>query len=155
MKVVVQRVKRASVSVNQKTVAKINQGFLLLVGLSKTDTLDEVKYIARKIAKLRVFSDLEDKMNLSINDVQGEILSISQFTLYGDTHKSNRPSFTEAMNYKLAKPIYDIFNKILREKYHIKVLEGIFGENMDITLVNDGPVTIIIEKKKHWLYLTK
>ena len=149
MKVVVQRVKKASVSVNQKIVAKINQGFLLLVGLSKTDTLDEVKYITRKIAKLRVFSDLEDKMNLSINDVLGEILSISQFTLYGDTNKSNRPSFTEAMDYKLAKPIYDIFNKILREEYNLKVSEGIFGENMDVSLVNDGPVTIIIEKNKH------
>jgi len=155
MKVVVQRVKKASVSVNQKIVAKINQGFLLLVGLSKTDTLDEVKYITRKIAKLRVFSDLEDKMNLSINDVLGEILSISQFTLYGDTNKSNRPSFTEAMDYKLAKPIYDIFNKILREEYNLKVSEGIFGENMDVSLVNDGPVTIIIEKNKHWFDLTK
>jgi D-tyrosyl-tRNA(Tyr) deacylase len=148
MKVIVQRVKEASVSVNQKIVSKIKHGYLLLVGLSKTDTIDEVNYIARKIAKLRVFSDSEERMNLSINDVSGEILSISQFTLYGDTYKSNRPSFTEAMNYELAKPIYDSFNKILRNEYNLNVFEGIFGEYMDVSLVNDGPVTIIIEKNK-------
>lgn len=155
MKVVVQRVKEAQVSVDQKVVSKIKHGFLLLVGLNKTDTIEEVKYIARKIAKLRVFSDNEGKMNLSIKDVSGEVLSISQFTLYGDAHKSNRPSFTEAMNYLSAKPIYESFNEILRNEYNLNVFEGIFGEYMDVGLVNDGPVTIIIEKNKQWLHLTK
>ncbi len=148
MKVVVQRVTEASVTVNHKIVSRINKGFLLLVGLSKTDTIDEIKYVARKIAKLRVFSDVDDKMNLSINDVHGEILSISQFTLYGETHKSNRPSFTEAMSYKLAKPLYETFNDILRNEYGLRVSEGVFGENMDVNLINNGPVTIIIEKNK-------
>ncbi|MBI9009290.1 MAG: D-tyrosyl-tRNA(Tyr) deacylase [Tenericutes bacterium] len=146
MKVVVQRVKEASVSVNQKVVSSIKQGYLLLVGFHKTDSLNELEYIARKIAKLRVFSDNDDKMNLSIDDVSGEILSISQFTLYGETHKSNRPSFTEAMDYKLANDYYGSFNDILRKKYGLNVLIGAFGENMDVSLVNDGPVTIIIEK---------
>lgn len=146
MRVVVQRVKEASVSVNDKVVSKINKGFLLFVGLKSTDTLNEVNYIARKIAKLRIFSDENDKMNLSIDQVNGEILSISQFTLYGDTAKSNRPSFTEAMNYQIANQIYEQFNEILRTDYNLKVSPGVFGENMDIKLTNDGPVTIIIEK---------
>jgi D-tyrosyl-tRNA(Tyr) deacylase len=148
MKVIVQRVKEASVSVNDKIISKINQGYVLLVGLNKTDTIDEAKYVARKIAKLRVFSDNEDKMNLSIDDVSGEILSISQFTIYGDATKSNRPSFTEAMSFELAKPLYDLFNNILRKEYKLNVMEGIFGEYMSVRLVNDGPVTIIIEKNK-------
>lgn len=148
MRVVVQRVKEANVQVDNKVVSSIKQGYLLLVGIKTTDTIDEIRYVARKIAKLRVFSDKDDKMNLSIDDINGKVLSISQFTLYGDTSKSNRPSFTKAMNYKLAEDVYLQFNRILREEYSLEVLEGVFGENMSISLINDGPVTIIIEKNK-------
>lgn len=146
MKVVVQRVKRASVSVNNSVRSSIQDGYMLLVGLSQSDTLSEVQYVASKIAKLRVFSDQEGKLNLSIKQVNGEILSISQFTLYGDTSKSNRPGFSNAMNYKDADVLYQEFNRILREDYGINVYPGVFGEHMEIALVNDGPVTIIIEK---------
>lgn len=146
MKVVVQRVSKASVTVNDKVISEINQGFMLLVGLNKSDNLDTVKYVARKVANLRIFSDENNMINLSIKDVKGEILSISQFTLYGDTKKSNRPSFTHAMNYIEAEKIYQQFNEILRNEYDIEVQEGVFGADMDISLVNQGPVTIIIEK---------
>ena len=146
MRVVVQRVSRASVSVHNEVISKINHGYVLLVGLNKTDTLDHIKYVARKVANLRIFSDENGLMNLSIKDVKGEILSISQFTLYGETKKSNRPSFTDAMNYKDAEGIYHQFNEILRNEYDLNVLAGKFGENMQVSLVNDGPVTIIIEK---------
>ncbi|XMB72546.1 D-aminoacyl-tRNA deacylase [Mycoplasmatota bacterium WC30] len=146
MKVIVQRVKTASVTCNGKVFSKIDQGFLLFVGLKQGDTFEEVNYVARKVAKLRIFSDENDKMNLDINDVSGKILSISQFTLYGDTNKSNRPSFTTAMNYKEADLLYNKFNQILRNDYNIEVLTGVFGEHMDVALINDGPVTITIEK---------
>ena len=146
MKVIVQRVKTASVTCNGEVVSKIDQGFLVLVGLKQGDSFEEVKYIARKVAKLRIFSDKEGKLNLDINDISGQILSISQFTLYGETIKSNRPSFTTAMNYKEADELYKKFNQLLRDNYNIEVLTGMFGEHMDVSLVNDGPVTIIIEK---------
>ncbi len=146
MRVVVQRVSQASVSVNKEVISHINHGYVLLVGLNKTDTIDHIKYVARKVANLRIFSDENDLMNLSIKEVKGDILSISQFTLYGETKKSNRPSFTEAMNYKEAEKIYHQFNEILRNEYGLNVLTGMFGENMQVSLVNDGPVTIIIEK---------
>lgn len=146
MRVVVQRVKEASVSVEEEIVSKIGKGYLLLVGMKKGDTLKEVEYVARKISKLRIFDDSEGKLNLSIKDIDGEILSISQFTLYGETHKSNRPGFSDAMNYELANDLYLKFNNILRDEYNINVLPGVFGSHMDISLINDGPVTIIIEK---------
>ncbi len=146
MKVIVQRVKTASVACNGEIVSKIDQGLLLLVGLKQGDTIKEVKYVARKVAKLRIFSDNNDKLNLDINEISGKILSISQFTLYGDTVKSNRPSFTTAMNYKEADILYKQFNQLLREEYNIEVLTGVFGEHMDVALINDGPVTITIEK---------
>ena len=146
MRVVVQRVKKASVSVDEKVVSKIDKGYLLLVGIRTDDTLKEIEYIARKVSKLRVFDDSEGKLNLSIKDISGEILSISQFTLYGETHKSNRPGFTQAMDYESANKLYLKFNQILNEEYGINVLPGVFGSNMDVMLVNDGPVTIILEK---------
>jgi D-tyrosyl-tRNA(Tyr) deacylase len=147
MKVVVQRVKTASVEVNNEIVSKINQGYLLLVGLKRTDTINEIEYIARKVSNLRIFNDSEDKLNLSIKDVSGEILSISQFTIYGDANKSNRPSFIEAMEYQKANDMYLAFNQILRDKYGLNVLPGVFGEHMNVSLINDGPVTIILEKE--------
>lgn len=146
MKVIVQRVKQASVSVNQNIISQIKKGYVLLVGFKKEDSLKEVEYVARKIANLRIFSDNNNKLNLSIKQVNGEILSISQFTVYGDVNKSNRPSFTESMNFQDAKKLYLKFNRILRDRYQIEVFEGIFGEEMVVSLKNDGPVTIIVEK---------
>lgn len=144
MKVVVQRVKYAKVSVNQEEIGAIEKGFLLYVGLKKGDTLKDCQKIADKIAKLRVFEDAADKMNLSLQDVSGEILSISQFTLYGNTQKGNRPSFTDAMEPDLAEEFFEAFNTELREK-GIFVATGSFGDHMEITSLNDGPVTFILE----------
>ncbi len=146
MKVIVQRVSEGSVLVNNTTISKINNGYLLLVGFKKGDSLKEVEYVARKIANLRIFSDDNGLLNLSIKQVNGEILSISQFTIYGSVNKSNRPSFTDAMSYSEAKELYLKFNEMLKNVYNITVKEGIFGEDMLVKLTNDGPVTIIIEK---------
>jgi len=146
MRVIVQRVKCADVKVHDSIKAAIETGFLLLVGFTHDDDDLTVKQMARKVANLRIFSDEEGKMNLSLNQVKGEILSISQFTLYGDTSKTNRPSFTQAKSYLEADKLYQEFNEILRKDYGFVVKSGIFGEHMEIGLVNDGPVTIIIEK---------
>ncbi|MFO7968626.1 MAG: D-aminoacyl-tRNA deacylase [Candidatus Izemoplasmatales bacterium] len=145
MKVIVQRVLEASVIVNKKIVNQINNGYLLLVGLKTDDKLKDLEYCARKVAKLRIFSDDAGLMNLDIKKVRGEILSISQFTLYGDIKKQNRPGFSQAMNYELAQEMYNKFNDILRNTYNLEVYDGLFGENMKISSVNDGPVTIIID----------
>ncbi len=146
MRVVVQRVKEASVQVDKKIVSKIEKGFLLLVGIRKDDTLKEIEYVAKKVGKLRIFDDSDGKLNLGIKEIDGEILSISQFTLYGETHKSNRPGFSLAMEYEKANQLYLKFNEILRKEFKINVLPGVFGAHMDVSLINDGPVTIIIEK---------
>ncbi len=147
MKIIVQRVKSASCTVDNKTVAEIKNGYLLLVGLTHTDTLKEVEYLAKRIAKIRLFEDEDGKMNKSILDLNYEILSISQFTLYANTSKGNRPSFTQAMAPKEAKNLYEALTKILNEEYHIKTFNGIFGAYMEISLINDGPVTITLESK--------
>ena len=147
MRVVVQRVSKASVKVNGKIISAIDNGFLLLVGFTQGDGLDQVNYVARKISRLRVFEDEQGLMNLDINQVKGKILSISQFTVYGDATKSNRPSFTKALNYEEANKLYLNFNKILSQEYNLEVHSGVFGEHMDIELINSGPVTIIIEKE--------
>lgn len=147
MKVVVQRVKSASVSIDNKLISTIKEGFLLLVGFTHSDDLKTIEYVARKVAKLRIFSDSHGQLNLDINQVNGQILSISQFTVYGDVKKSNRPSFTDARNYEEALKLYQKFNEILRNDYGLEVKEGEFGSEMDIALVNSGPVTIIIEKE--------
>ena len=144
MRVVVQRVSSASVTVNNQLISEINQGFLLLVGLKKDDDFKTIEEMAKKISKLRIFSDEMGLMNLNINQVKGEILSISQFTLYGDVKKQNRPGFTEAMHYVEAEGMYQRFNQFLRDN-QLVVKEGLFGEHMDVALVNDGPVTIIID----------
>ena len=145
MKVIVQRVLEASVIVNKKIVNQINNGYLLLVGLKTDDKLKDLEYCARKVAKLRIFSDDAGLMNHDIKKVNGEILSISQFTLYGDIKKQNRPGFSQAMDYESAQEMYSKFNDILRNTYNLEVYAGLFGENMKISLVNDGPVTIIID----------
>ncbi len=147
MKIVVQRVKNASCTVDNQVVSKINQGYLLLVGLTHTDTIKEVEYLAKKIANLRVFEDSEGKLNKSIIDINGEILNISQFTIYANTKKGNRPSFTDAMKPDLALPLYESLSRILNDEYNINTLNGKFGAMMDIELINDGPVTVILESK--------
>ena len=147
MKIVVQRVKRASCTVNNEVISKINNGYLLFVGFTQNDTLKEVEYLAKKVANLRIFEDEGGKLNKSIIDKNYQILSISQFTLYGDASKGNRPSFTKALEPKKALELYLILNKILKNEYKINTLNGAFGEHMDIKLINDGPVTIILESK--------
>ena len=145
MRVVVQRVLKASCFIDGNTYSSINKGFLLLVGFTNKDTKAEADYIAKKIAGLRVFEDENGKMNLSLDKVSGDILSISQFTLYADTRYGNRPSFTDALNPTLASELYDYFNEKLRS-YNIEVKTGVFGADMKIELINDGPVTIIYDE---------
>lgn len=144
MRVLVQRVHEASCSVQDQVLSAIQTGYLLLVGFTHSDTIEEVKKAARKIANLRIFSDAEGKMNLSIQEVDGEILSISQFTLYADPKSGNRPSFTSSMQPQDAERLYQAFNREL-EKHNLIVKTGKFGEHMDIALTNNGPVTVLIE----------
>lgn len=146
MKVVLQRSKKASVTVDGTVTGAIEHGYVLLVGLTHTDTQEDAVYVAKKIAGLRLFEDEDGKMNRSIDETGGAILSVSQFTLYGDTRKGRRPSFIEAARPETAEPLYDYFNEQLRA-YGLTVETGIFGAMMDVALVNDGPVTIIVESK--------
>ncbi len=145
MKVVLQRVQRASVTIAQKRIAQIKNGALLLVGFGQNDDEQTVDYLARKISKSRIFSDQNGKINLAINDVQGQILSVSQFTLYADTAKGNRPSFVDALNPQQAQKLYELFNEKLRAS-GCDVQTGVFGADMQVELVNDGPLTIIYER---------
>ena len=146
MKIVIQRVKQASVSIGSKLYNQIQQGLLLLVGVAPDDAQEDVAYAVRKITNMRIFSDDEDKMNLSVKDVNGEILSISQFTLYADTKKGNRPAFTSAAKPDLASQLYDDFNELLSREIPVKT--GVFAADMQVALVNDGPVTIVLDTKK-------
>ena len=145
MRVVVQRVTKASCTIDGSVYSQIEKGYLLLVGFTHTDTIKEVKYLAKKIAGLRVFEDENGKMNLSLKAVGGKILSISQFTLYADTKDGNRPAFIKAMNPKEANNLYEAFNEELRT-FDIEVFTGVFGADMKIDLLNDGPVTIIYDE---------
>lgn len=147
MRAVIQRVKEASVAIDNEIVGAIHQGFMILLGIHEDDTLEDVAYLTRKIAKLRVFEDTEGKMNLDITSVNGQILSISQFTLYADTKKGNRPSFVKAARPEVAIPLYEAFNQSL-ETQGLVVATGQFGANMQISLINDGPVTIMIDSKE-------
>ena len=145
MKFVVQRVKNASVKVDEQIVGEINKGFLVLIGITHEDTKENADYLVKKLVNLRVFRDEEEKMNLSLKDVGGELLLISQFTLYANCEKGNRPSFVEAAKPDKANELYEY---IIKEcKKQIDVVEtGIFGADMKVSLLNDGPVTIILEK---------
>ncbi len=143
MRVVVQRVKSASVKVNQKEIASIAKGFLLYIGITDTDDEKIVQKTATKVKNLRIFEDENQKLNLNLKQVNGSILAVSQFTLYGDTKGNNRPSFIKAARPEIAKPLYESFIKHLNQDFEVK--SGIFQEDMDILSVNDGPVTIIIE----------
>lgn len=147
MRVVIQRSKKASVSIENKVVGKITHGFVLLVGIEEADTKEDVDYLVRKISKLRIFEDEEGKMNLSLADVQGEILSISQFTLHANTKKGNRPSFIDAARPVTAVPLYETFNQELKNAGFV-VETGEFGADMQVALVNDGPVTILMDSKQ-------
>lgn len=145
MRAVVQRVTYSSVEVNGEIVGRINKGFNVLIGISKDDTEEDMNYIRDKIINLRVFSDENDKMNLSLLDIKGDILLISQFTLYGDARKGRRPNFMNALGGDEAKNFYDKFVKMMKET-GLKVETGIFGADMKVSLINDGPVTIMLEK---------
>lgn len=145
MKIVIQRVANAQVEVDKKVVGKIGKGFLVLVGVTHEDTKENADYLVKKLCKLRVFTDENDKMNLSLKDVNGEILIVSQFTLYANCKDGNRPSFVEAAKPEQANELYEYFCSEC-EKNDIKVEKGIFGADMKVSLLNDGPVTIIIEK---------
>ena len=147
MRIVLQRVKSASVAIEGSVVGEINQGFLLLVGVEPDDTRDDASYLARKIAGMRIFSDENGKMNLAIDQVGGKILSVSQFTLFADTKKGNRPSFTGAASPEAANKLYEEFNEILRTEYGLIVETGEFGADMQVSLVNDGPVTTLPDTK--------
>ena len=147
MRIVLQRVKSANVAIEGSVVSEIEQGFLLLVGVGSDDTRDDASYLARKIAGMRIFSDENGKMNLSIDQVGGKILSVSQFTLFTDTKKGNRPSFTGAASPEAANKLYEEFNEILRTEYGLIVETGEFGADMQVSLVNDGPVTILLDTK--------
>ena len=146
MRAVIQRVSQAKVVVDDNTVGQIGKGFMILLGVYEQDTQTDVDYLVGKISKLRVFEDDQQKMNRSIIDVGGEILSISQFTLFADTKKGNRPSFVQAAKPDVAIPLYEAFNEGLRQA-GIPVETGIFGADMKCHLVNDGPVTIIIDSQ--------
>ena len=145
MKIILQKVKKASVSVDNKIVGNIDKGYCLLVGVHKESTEEDARYLAKKIAQARLFEDENDKINLSLKDVGGSILSVSQFTLYADTKKGNRPSFTSAAGAEKANELYEKFNKYLKEE-GVTVETGIFQTMMEVNIVNDGPVTIVYEK---------
>lgn len=145
MKLVVQRVSKASVEVDSKMVGKIGQGFLVLCGIGQEDTKVEADYLAEKLCNLRVFTDENDKMNLSVKDIDGELLVVSQFTLYADCRKGNRPSFAYVAKPDKAEELYEYFVEKCRKSAR-KVEKGIFGADMKVSLLNDGPVTIILEK---------
>lgn len=146
MKVVIQRAKDASVAIDNKIVGSIDKGFVLLVGVTHEDTKEDVDYLVNKVINLRIFEDEEGKMNLSLKDTKGSILSISQFTLFADTRKGRRPSFVHAAKPEYANELYEKFNEKLRnEAIHVET--GEFGAEMDVSLTNDGPVTIIIDSK--------
>jgi len=146
VRAVVQRVSKASVTINQQEVGKIDQGLVILLGIHEKDTQDDVDYLVKKIAQMRIFEDEQGKMNRSVEDVEGQILSVSQFTLFADTKKGNRPSFISAARPETAIPLYEAFNEGIRNR-GITVATGQFGADMAVSLINDGPVTIIIDSQ--------
>ena len=146
MRVVLQRVSSGSVSIRGETVGEIGPGLVLLVGFTEGDDEETLRWMADKVVGLRVFSDEEEKMNLSLDEVEGDILVVSQFTLYGDTRKGRRPSFVKAAHPDLAIPLYDTFLDLLRDRRPGRVESGEFGAMMDVALVNAGPVTLVLER---------
>ncbi|KRB53853.1 D-aminoacyl-tRNA deacylase [Flavobacterium sp. Root186] len=147
MKVVVQRVSEASVTVDNQITADIKKGLLVLVGIEDADTQEDIDWLAGKIIKMRIFGDENDVMNCSVQDVDGEIIVVSQFTLHASTKKGNRPSYIKASKPEFAIPMYENFVKALEKEFGKKVQTGIFGADMKVSLLNDGPVTILIDSK--------
>lgn len=147
MKVVIQRVSSASVTIDSKIVADIQKGLLVLVGIEDADTQEDIDWLAGKITQIRIFGDENDVMNLSVQDVDGDIIVVSQFTLHASTKKGNRPSYIKASKPEIAIPIYENFVQSLEKKLLKKVQTGVFGADMKVGLLNDGPVTIIIDSK--------
>lgn len=147
MRVLIQRVKKASVTIEGKIFSEINQGLLIFLGIEVEDTQEDINWLTGKIARLRIFSDENDAMNLSVQDVNGECLVVSQFTLHANTKKGNRPSFINAAKPEIAIPLYEKFVLQLENEINKKVKTGRFGAMMDVALVNDGPVTIWIDSK--------
>ncbi|WP_188206256.1 D-aminoacyl-tRNA deacylase [Alkalibacillus aidingensis] len=147
MKAVIQRVTEGSVEVEGQTTGSIKDGLVVLLGVTHDDTEEDLKYIADKVTNLRIFSDEEGKMNLSIKDIKGKILSISQFTLYGDSRKGRRPNFMNAAKPDQANQLYEQFNEYV-ELLGVPVETGAFGEHMKVSLLNDGPVTLILDSKE-------
>ena len=145
MRLIVQRVSKASCEVDGKITGKIDNGFMVLVGITHDDTKENADFLAKKLCNLRVFEDENEKMNLSIKNINGELLIVSQFTLYSDCSSGNRPSFTNAAKPEIANKLYEYFIEQCKS-YDLKVETGIFGANMQISLINDGPVTIMLEK---------
>ena len=147
MRIVIQRVSEASVEIEQKIVAQINQGLLVLVGIEEEDNLEDINWLVSKIINLRIFADENDVMNLSVKDIDGEIIAVSQFTLHALTKKGNRPSYIKAAKPDVAIPMYEKFVQQLEAELGKKIQTGQFGADMKVALVNDGPVTIIIDSK--------
>ncbi len=147
MKVVIQRVLEASVSIAQKQVANIQQGLVILVGIEEADLQEDINWLCAKVANLRIFADENDIMNLSIKDINGEIIIVSQFTLHAQTKKGNRPSYIKAARPEIAIPLYENFITQMEWELGKSVQTGIFGSDMKVRLINDGPVTIIIDSK--------
>ena len=145
MKFLVQKVSKDEVSVDNNVIGKINKGFMILIGIHKNDTIKEADKLISKVLKLRIFEDENDKLNLNIKDIDGEILAISQFTLYGNTEKGNRPSFINAAKGDVAEPLYDYIVQELSK--NIKTEKGKFGAFMEVDFINEGPVTIILEEE--------
>lgn len=147
MKAVIQRVLEASVQIENKTVAQINQGLLILVGIEEADNQEDINWLTSKIANLRIFADENEVMNLSVKDINGEIIVVSQFTLHAATKKGNRPSYIKAAKPEIAIPLYEKFVSQMEDEVGKKIHTGQFGADMKVALVNDGPVTIIIDTK--------
>lgn len=147
MRVVIQRVSEASVTIDSQIVASIQKGLLVLVGIEDTDTQEDIDWLTAKIAKIRIFGDENDVMNLSVQDVDGDIIVVSQFTLHAGTKKGNRPSYIKASKPEIAIPMYENFVRKLEQEIDKKVQTGRFGADMKVSLLNDGPVTIMIDSK--------
>jgi D-aminoacyl-tRNA deacylase len=147
MRAVVQRVSHASLAIDGTTYSAIDKGFLVLLGIEESDTADDIAWLVPKVVQMRIFSDAEGKMNLSLEDSGGEIMIVSQFTLFASTKKGNRPSFLQSAKPEIAIPLYEQFISETKKVFRNKVATGVFGTDMKITLLNDGPVTIIIDSK--------
>lgn len=147
MRLVIQRVVEASVLINHTETRKIGRGLLILLGIEESDNDEDIRWLCGKITRLRIFSDSDNVMNLSVGDIKGDIMVISQFTLHASTRKGNRPSYIRAAKPQTAIPLYNRFNNTLRKESNLQITEGVFGADMQVSLINDGPVTIIIDSK--------